>query len=58
MLLALHNANPNDAYNAIANDPKFATLLEQVPVKHPTQFVRSFAYIFICCIIFLVLEDR
>jgi prolipoprotein diacylglyceryltransferase len=42
MLLAAYKVNPNDAYNAIANDPKFA-ILEQVPVKHPTQLY--FAYI-------------
>ncbi|MBB1192322.1 prolipoprotein diacylglyceryl transferase [Flavobacterium sp. SOK18b] len=47
-------ANPNDAYNAIANDPKFATLLEQVPVKHPTQLYEAFAYIFVFAALFFL----
>ncbi|WP_144893304.1 prolipoprotein diacylglyceryl transferase [Flavobacterium tiangeerense] len=47
-------ANPNDAYNAIANDPNFATLLEQVPVKHPTQLYEAFAYIFVFAALFFL----
>ncbi|OUD35296.1 prolipoprotein diacylglyceryl transferase [Flavobacterium sp. FPG59] len=47
-------SNPKDAYYAIANDPKFATLLEQVPVKHPTQLYEAFAYIFVFVALFFL----
>ena len=39
--------NPKEAYNAIATNPQFANLLEQVPAKHPTQLYEAFSYIFI-----------
>ncbi|MFV7234708.1 prolipoprotein diacylglyceryl transferase [Flavobacterium sp. ZB4R12] len=47
-------ANPNEAYHAIATDPKFAVLLEQVPVKHPTQLYEAFCYIFVFAILFFL----
>ena len=46
--------NPNEAYAAIATDPKFAALLEQVPAKHPTQLYESFCYIFVFAILFFL----
>jgi prolipoprotein diacylglyceryl transferase len=46
--------DPKDAYQAIANDPKFATLLEQVPTKHPTQLYEAFCYIFVFAILFFL----
>jgi phosphatidylglycerol---prolipoprotein diacylglyceryl transferase len=46
--------NPKAAYSAIANDPKFAALLEQVPVKHPTQLYEAFCYIFVFAILFFL----
>lgn len=39
--------NPNEAYNAIATNPQFANLLEQIPTKHPTQLYESISYIFV-----------
>src|SRR6478752_1849411 len=45
-------SNPNDAYNAIATNPKFAVLLEQVPAKHPTQLYEAFCYIFVFAILY------
>ena len=39
--------NPKEAYNAIATNPQFANLLEQVPAKHPTQLYESISYIFV-----------
>jgi len=39
--------NPKEAYNAIANNPRFANILEQVPAKHPTQLYESISYIFV-----------
>ncbi|MFV8358187.1 prolipoprotein diacylglyceryl transferase, partial [Flavobacterium sp. XS1P32] len=47
-------ANPKDAYTAIATDPKFASLLEQVPAKHPTQLYEAFCYIFVFAILFFL----
>ena len=47
-------ANPKDAYNAIASDPKFAAILEQVPAKHPTQLYEAFCYIFVFAILFFL----
>ena len=47
-------ANPKEAYNAIATDPKFANLLAQVPAKHPTQLYEAFCYIFVFAILFFL----
>jgi phosphatidylglycerol:prolipoprotein diacylglycerol transferase len=47
-------ADPNQAYKAIVTDPKFATLLEQVPAKHPTQLYEAFCYIFVFAILFFL----
>jgi len=46
--------NPNDAYHAIATDPKFAALLEQVPAKHPAQLYEAICYIFVFSILFFL----
>jgi phosphatidylglycerol---prolipoprotein diacylglyceryl transferase len=46
--------NINDAYKAIATDPKFANILEQVPAKHPAQLYEAFAYIFVFAILFFL----
>jgi prolipoprotein diacylglyceryl transferase len=46
--------DPNEAYKAIATDPKFATLLEQVPAKHPAQLYEAFCYIFVFAILFFL----
>jgi len=47
-------ANPKDAYNAIATEPKFADLLAQVPAKHPTQLYEAFCYIFVFAILYFL----
>ena len=47
-------ANPNDAYNAIATDPQFSSLLAQVPIKHPTQLYEAVAYIFVFATLFFL----
>ncbi|PHS08241.1 MAG: prolipoprotein diacylglyceryl transferase [Kordia sp.] len=39
------------AYDAIANNPKFATLLEAVPLRHPAQLYESVCYIFVFAIL-------
>lgn len=47
-------ANPNDAYHAIATDPKFASLLQQVPAKHPAQLYEAVCYVFVFAILFFL----
>lgn len=40
-------ANPDLAYDAIVNNPKFSNLLAEVPLKHPAQLYEAIAYIFV-----------
>ena len=44
--------NPKEAYSAVVHDPKFASILEMVPAKHPTQLYEAFCYIFVFVILF------
>lgn len=44
--------NPKEAYNAIATNPQFSNLLEQVPAKHPTQLYEALSYIFVFAALF------
>jgi prolipoprotein diacylglyceryl transferase len=46
--------DPKAAYSAIANDPKFASLLEQVPAKHPTQLYEAVCYVFVFAVLFFL----
>jgi phosphatidylglycerol---prolipoprotein diacylglyceryl transferase len=49
--------NANDAYHAIVNNPKYASYLAQVPLKHPAQLYEAFCYIFVFLIlVFLYLK--
>jgi prolipoprotein diacylglyceryl transferase len=36
-----------DAYDAIANNPSFADILDSVPVRYPSQLIEAIAYLFI-----------
>ena len=47
-------SNPKEAFHAIATDPQFSALLEQVPAKHPAQLYESFCYIFVFAILFFL----
>ena len=47
-------ANPKEAYHAIANNPQFAELLQQVPAKHPAQLYEAFCNIFVFAILFFL----
>jgi len=47
-------SNPNLAYHAIATDPKFADLLQQVPFKHPAQLYEAFCYFFVFAILYFL----
>jgi len=43
--------NTQEAYNAIAEAPQFANLLNEVPYRHPAQLYESFCYIFVFIIL-------
>ncbi len=43
-----------DAYNAIATNPQYANLLEQVPAKHPAQLYEAVCYIFVFAALFFL----
>jgi prolipoprotein diacylglyceryl transferase len=47
-------ANPKEAYHAIATNPQFSALLQQVPVKHPAQLYEAICYIFIFALLFFL----
>jgi len=47
-------ANPKEAYHAIATNPQFASLLEQVPARHPAQLYEAFCYVFVFAILFFL----
>ncbi|BDU25374.1 MULTISPECIES: prolipoprotein diacylglyceryl transferase [unclassified Flavobacterium] len=47
-------ADPVEAYNAIATNPKFADLLAQVPARHPAQLYEGFSYIFVFAILYFL----
>lgn len=44
----------NSAFHAITNDPKYASLLQQVPVKHPAQLYEAVCYVFVFAILFFL----
>lgn len=44
--------NVEKAYDAIANNPKFAHLLEAVPNSHPAQLYESIGYVFVFLILY------
>lgn len=46
--------NPKEAYHAIATNPQYANLLEQVPAKHPAQLYEAFCYIFVFAVLFFL----
>lgn len=46
--------NPKDAYEAIATNPQFSDLLQQVPVKHAAQLYEAICYVFVFAILFFL----
>ncbi len=46
--------NAKDAYHTIVNDPKFASVLQEVPAKHPAQLYEAFCYVFVFAILFFL----
>jgi len=49
---ATQMASPKQAYDAIATNPQFRNLLEQVPVKHPAQLYEAACYVVVFAILF------
>jgi phosphatidylglycerol:prolipoprotein diacylglycerol transferase len=49
-----HLSTPKEAYHAIATNPQYANLLEQVPAKHPAQLYEAFCYIFVFVALFFL----
>ena len=45
-------SNVNEAYQSLVTDPKYASLLERVPTKHPAQLYEAFGYVFVFLILF------
>jgi phosphatidylglycerol:prolipoprotein diacylglycerol transferase len=45
---------PKEAYNAIATNPQYSNLLEQVPAKHPAQLYEAVCYIFVFAALFFL----
>jgi phosphatidylglycerol:prolipoprotein diacylglycerol transferase len=45
---------PKEAYNAIATNPQYVNLLEQVPAKHPAQLYEAVCYIFVFAVLFFL----
>jgi phosphatidylglycerol---prolipoprotein diacylglyceryl transferase len=45
---------PKEAYNAIATNPQYANLLEQVPAKHPAQLYEAICYVFVFAVLFFL----
>lgn len=44
----------NQAYNTLVSDPKFASLLERVPLKHPAQLYEAGLYVIVFLILFFL----
>lgn len=44
----------NSAFRAITHDPKYVSLLQQVPVKHPAQLYEAVCYVFVFAILFFL----
>lgn len=43
---------PNQGYDMIQNNPKFAEVLNQIPFRHPAQLYESFGYVIVFAIVF------
>ena len=44
--------NPKEAFTAIATNPQFAPLLEQVPARHPAQLYEAVGYIVVFAVLY------
>jgi phosphatidylglycerol---prolipoprotein diacylglyceryl transferase len=46
--------NPDLAYAAITDNPKFAAILEQIPYRHPAQLYEAFGYVLLFLVLWLI----
>ncbi|WP_372472855.1 prolipoprotein diacylglyceryl transferase [Capnocytophaga sp. ARDL2] len=46
--------DPNEAYHLIATDPRFATVLEEIPFRHPTQLYEAAGYLVLFSVLFFL----
>ncbi len=53
-VMATRISDPAAAYRAIGTDPQFASLLEQVPARHPAQLYEAFGYIIVFAVLFFM----
>jgi phosphatidylglycerol:prolipoprotein diacylglycerol transferase len=53
-VLRTHIADPKLAYKAITNDPRFADLVNQVPVKHAAMLYESAGYVIVFAVLFFL----
>ena len=44
--------NANDAFNAVAHDPQFKNILEQIPYRYPAQLYEALGYVLVFAILF------
>ena len=49
-----HLPNAKAAYHAIATDPQYAWLLQQIPARHPAQLYEAFCYVFVFATLFFL----
>lgn len=47
-------ANKNQAFDLIQNDPRFASVLEAIPFRHPTQLYEALGYVILFIILFFM----
>lgn len=47
-------SNAKDAYSSIVADSKFATVLQEVPARHPAQLYEAICYVFVFGILFFL----
>jgi len=45
-------ATPQEGYDMIQNNPKFAEILNQIPFRHPAQLYEAFGYVIVFAVVF------
>lgn len=44
----------NQAYDLIVNDPRFSTILEEIPFRHPTQLYEAIGYLLLFSVLYFL----
>ncbi len=50
--------NPNEAYQALTEDPAFSQVLAEIPYRHPVQMYEAFGYILVFLVMYYFLYLR